>query len=187
MFMFVGFFSCPDSCGVGDVMHVKHKEIILMDIQKESCAKMWCFMLSHQYHIIWGQSMKCLRCEHARLGENRLGLWPEIGKNWPKNGFWPHCKNRGKWPRNRKHGPKTHLLATLRPFSRFLGHFPPFFMVRPKSISRPSSPISDRRPKPIFSQAGMFTKPGGFHMLGGWQPGTMDSGIDNQNESVLLE
>ena len=67
----------------------------------------------------------------------KSGLRPEMGKKWPKNGFWPHREKGKKWPKNGK----------VAIFDPFLGHFwanlpifrPffPFFPVSPKSIFRP--------------------------------------------------
>ena len=58
------------------------------------------------------------------------------GKNWPKNGFWPHREKEGK--NGRKMGPKMAIFP-------FCGHFPPFFPVGSNSAF--FFPISGRRPE----------------------------------------
>ena len=67
------------------------------------------------------------------------GLRPEMGKKWPKNGFWPHQEKGEKWPKN---GLKMDFWANFPIFRLFF----PFSPVGPKSIFRPFFPISGRRP-----------------------------------------
>ena len=63
------------------------------------------------------------------------GLRPEMGRKWPKNGFWPHLKNGGnmaqkigKMARNSIFEPFSgHFFHFPGHFSHFPGHFSPFF------------------------------------------------------------
>ena len=77
----------------------------------------------------------------------KSGLRPEMGKKQPKNGFWPHRKQRGKmaekwenWPKN---GSKNGSKMAIFPF---FGDFLPFAGGAKNPFFRPFFPISGRRP-----------------------------------------
>ena len=70
----------------------------------------------------------------------KSGLQPEMGKKWPKNGFWPHRE------KGRKMAPKSLFYPFFGQFSHFSAIFFRFFPVRPKSFFGHFFPNSGRGP-----------------------------------------
>ena len=109
---------------------------------------------------LWGQA-----CNPDRpCTDPKSGLRPEMGKEWPKNGFWPHRGKGAKWP---KKWEMTHFWANFPFFSAIFPpfswwaklHFSAFF---PISGWRPAQGNRDRkeRPKGPLWQKGKRTATG---------------------------
>ena len=89
-----------------------------------SCPSTW-------WRVLCSGSLFRPQCQerkgHTNLRKPRLPCTPsrasEMGKKWPKNGFWPHRKKGGKMAEKWENRPK---MDQKWPFSHFSAISPPF-------------------------------------------------------------